>query len=73
MYLPETSERVWNWMQSTVSLGVFMQSGSEQAEVRWCQWRVKSVGRIDTWMTDTCKMRRKDYLSSVTQNTQLHY
>lgn len=56
---PETSEQLWNWMQSTVSLGVFMQSGSEQAEVRWCQWRVKSAGWIDTRMTDTCKIHSR--------------
>lgn len=48
-----------NWMQSTVSPGVFMQSGGEQAEVRRCQWRVKSAGRIDTWMTDTCKIHSR--------------
>lgn len=56
---PETSEQLWNWMQSTVSPGVFMQSGSEQAEVRWCQWRVKSAGWIDTRMTDTCKIHSR--------------
>lgn len=53
------SEQVWNWMQPTVSPGVFMQSRSKQAEVRWCQWRVKSAGEIDTWMTDTCKIHSR--------------
>lgn len=40
-------------MQSTVSLGELYASWREQAEVCWCQWGVKSAGRIDTWMMDT--------------------
>lgn len=54
------SQQLWNWMQSTVSLYiVLMQSGSKQAEVRWCQWRVKPTGTIDTSMTDTCKIHSR--------------